>query len=59
MVWRALRRFLHDSTGATNIEYALIAAIVSIAGLTAMDALGISLETTYAEVGSHLIDAIN
>ena len=35
-----LRRLIRDSKGATAVEYAFVAVLVSIAGITAMQALG-------------------
>lgn len=40
MLERALRRFAVNETGATAIEYGLIAALIAVALITAMIALG-------------------
>ncbi len=32
--------FIRDETGATAIEYGLIAALISVAAIAAMDAMG-------------------
>ena len=37
--------FIQDESGATAIEYGLIAALVSVAGITAFQSLGTSLGT--------------
>ena len=42
-----LRALLRDDAGATAIEYGLIAALISIAAITAMGALGNTLVNTY------------
>jgi pilus assembly protein Flp/PilA len=42
-----LRRFLKDTTGATAIEYAPIAAGISIAIVVAVTAIGTSVNTMF------------
>ena len=37
----------HDESGATAIEYGLMAALISIAAITAMGALGNTLSNTF------------
>lgn len=53
-----LRRFARDESGATAIEYGLIAALVSIAGIAAMSAMGDSLEEMFETVSEELNNAI-
>jgi len=48
------RRFLRDATGATAIEYALVAAGVSLAIAAAVNALGTEVQTKYTNVLSSL-----
>ncbi len=50
--------FLKDDSGATAIEYGLIAALVSVAAITALSAMGESLVTIFEEVSSKLDGAI-
>lgn len=50
--------FLKDESGATAIEYGLIAALVSVAGITALGAMGNSLEDMFNVVKSNLDDAV-
>jgi pilus assembly protein Flp/PilA len=45
-----IRRFLSDDTGATSIEYAVIASLLSIAIVTVVAGLGSKLQTTYQSV---------
>jgi pilus assembly protein Flp/PilA len=45
---------LCNETGATAIEYGLIAAGISIAIITAVQALGTSLNTTFTSVSTAL-----
>ena len=47
---RHLRRILKSSSGATSIEYALIAALVSVGAITAMGSLGTSLSGMLSHV---------
>ena len=50
----AIRAFLNDETGATAIEYGLIAALVSVAAIAAMGAIGDSLATLFNTVAGEL-----
>ena len=52
-----LMLFLKDDSGATAIEYGLIAALVAVAAITALGALGDSLVTIFEEVSSKLDSA--
>ncbi len=47
-----LTRFLKDDSGATAIEYGLIAALVSVGAIGALTALGGSLNTLFTTVSS-------
>ncbi len=49
--------FLKDDSGATAIEYGLIAALVSVAAITALSALGDGLVTIFETVSSELTAA--
>ena len=42
-----LKKLLNDTTGATAIEYGLMAALISVAAISAMGALGNSLVNTF------------
>lgn len=44
---RRPRRFMSDESGATAIEYAMIAAGVSIAVATAVTSIGTTMNTLY------------
>ncbi len=52
------REFAHDESGATAIEYGLIAALVSVAGITALNAMGDSLEEMFETVAGELNNAV-
>ena len=49
----AMNKFLQlirDSKGATAIEYGLIAALIAVAAIAAMQGLGASLNSTFTNV---------
>jgi pilus assembly protein Flp/PilA len=47
-------RFLKDNSGATAIEYGLIAAGISIAIIAVVQTVGTSLNTTFTSVSNAL-----
>jgi pilus assembly protein Flp/PilA len=47
-------RFIADKSGATAIEYGLLAALVSVAAMLALIAMGDSLETMFTSVADIL-----
>jgi pilus assembly protein Flp/PilA len=49
-----VRAFIRNESGATAIEYGLIAAGISIAIIGAVNAVGGSLTTTFSSVSSAL-----
>ena len=49
-----IRRFLADETGATAIEYGLIAAGISLAIISVVNGLGTSLKTKFTSISSSL-----
>jgi pilus assembly protein Flp/PilA len=49
--------FVRDEDGATAIEYGLIAALVSVAAIGALTAMGNSLSTMFNTVSSSLSNA--
>jgi pilus assembly protein Flp/PilA len=46
--------FLRDQSGATAIEYALIAAGIAVVIIAAVNSVGTALNTTFTSVGSNL-----
>lgn len=54
----AIRRFLKDESGATAIEYGLIAALVSIIVITGALAVGGSLGDLYNMISSKVTGAM-
>ena len=53
------RSFLSDETGATAIEYGLIAALVSVAAIVALQFMGNSLRLIFNVVATELNAAAN
>ncbi|QNN64675.1 Flp family type IVb pilin [Sphingomonas rhizophila] len=47
-------KFVRDSKGATAIEYGLIAALIAVAAIAAMQSVGSKLGTTFNNVSSQL-----
>lgn len=54
-----IKNLLKDESGATAIEYGLIAALVSVAAIGALTAMGSSLESMFTEVSNQLGTAVN
>jgi pilus assembly protein Flp/PilA len=49
-----LKRFLKNEDGATAIEYGLIAALIGVAIIVAVTAVGTSLQDTFNNVSTKL-----
>ena len=47
-------KLLRDSKGATAIEYGLIAALIAVAAIGAMQGIGSKLSTTFNNVSNSL-----
>ncbi len=50
-------KLLSDESGATAIEYGLIAALISVVIITAVTAVGSNLSGTFSRIGSALSSA--
>ncbi|PLK70466.1 Flp family type IVb pilin [Rhizobium sp. TH135] len=50
-------RFVKDESGATAIEYGLIAALISVALITGATTLGTALNNTFAGVSTKMTNA--
>ncbi len=50
-------RFINDESGATAIEYGLIAALIAVAVITALQLVGTELTGTFNKVGNKLTEA--
>ncbi len=53
-----LKKIRKDESGATAIEYGLIAALVSVAAIGALTAMGNSLTTMFTTVSGALATAV-
>ncbi len=53
-----IKSFLSDESGATMIEYGLVAALVSVAAIVALGLLGDSLKAIFAFVATELGNAV-
>ena len=47
-----IRKLIKSSKGATAIEYGLIAALIAVAAIAAMQGIGTSLKSTFNSVSS-------
>jgi pilus assembly protein Flp/PilA len=51
---KTLKRFAKDESGATAIEYGLIAAGISVAIITVVQGLGTKLTNTFTNISTKL-----
>src|ERR1019366_2950041 len=51
---QTIRRFLADESGATAIEYGLIAAGISLAIIAVVNGIGVKLNTKFSSINSSL-----
>jgi pilus assembly protein Flp/PilA len=56
-MYRVLMRFVKDESGATAIEYGLIAAGIAVAIIPVVKGLGANLKTTFGSVQTALTPA--
>ena len=49
-----IKKFIRDNKAATAIEYGLIAALIAVAGITAMGAVGNGVSNTFNKVSAKL-----
>ena len=47
-----ISRFVRDESGATAIEYGLIAALIAVVIVTAVTTIGTKLNTSFGNVGN-------
>ena len=50
----AIRKFIKNNKGATAIEYGLIAALIAVAAVAAMGALGNQITKTFTNVTTNM-----
>jgi pilus assembly protein Flp/PilA len=53
-----IRAFLKNNKGATAIEYGLIAALIAVAAIAAMQGLGNQLRSTFATTSTKMAAGI-
>jgi pilus assembly protein Flp/PilA len=56
-MYNLIVRFVRDETGATAIEYGLIAAGISVAIIAVVNSLGSQLKSTFTNLSSQLATA--
>ncbi len=49
-------RFIKDESGATAIEYGLIAALIAVGIIAAATTLGTNISTTFTTIGKKMAD---
>jgi pilus assembly protein Flp/PilA len=49
-----INKLMRDENGATAIEYGLIAALIAVAAITAMQGLGTQLTETFTEASTKM-----
>jgi pilus assembly protein Flp/PilA len=54
MMMTKIFKMIRDSRGATAIEYGLIAALIAVAAIVAMQSVGTKLGTTFNNVSNEL-----
>lgn len=52
-----IRKLIKNEKGATAIEYGLIAALIAVAAIGAMSAIGTKLSATFSSVATNLSTA--
>ena len=58
LMFANIKSFVADESGATAIEYGLIAALVSVAAIAALRGMGNSLSNLFTEVSGQLSTAV-
>ena len=56
---KSFKHFCSDESGATAIEYGLIAALVSVAAIGALTTMGNSLKSLFGTVSNSMTNAVN
>ena len=51
---RLLQRFARDETGATAIEYGMIAALIAVVIITAVTALGTNISAAFKKIADEI-----
>jgi pilus assembly protein Flp/PilA len=53
-MFSSLKKFVRDDSGATAIEYGLIASLIAVVIIAAVTTVGNKLTTTFTEVSNNL-----
>jgi pilus assembly protein Flp/PilA len=53
-VKRLIKQFLNDESGATAIEYGLIAALIAVVIIGAVSAVGTNLQGTFNNIANNV-----
>jgi pilus assembly protein Flp/PilA len=53
-VFQSIKNFVSNDSGATAIEYALIASLIAVFIITAVQTVGTKVSTVFTEVGNAL-----
>lgn len=53
-MFKPVKRFAANESGATAIEYALIASLIAVFIITAVQTVGTKVRTVFTEIGSSL-----
>jgi pilus assembly protein Flp/PilA len=53
-MFKSIRKFAGDEAGVTAIEYALIASLIAVFIITAVQTVGTKVSTVFTEVGNTL-----
>jgi pilus assembly protein Flp/PilA len=53
-MFKSLKTFVADESGVTAIEYALIASLIAVFIITAIQTVGTKVSTVFTEVGNTL-----
>lgn len=51
---KTISRFMNDESGATAIEYGLLAALISVVIIGAVRSLGVTLQGTFTDINTEL-----
>jgi len=53
-MFKSMKTFAADESGATAIEYALIASLIAVFIITAVSTVGTKVSTVFIEIGNTL-----
>ena len=58
-MWKSIEAFCTDETGATAMEYALIAGLVSIVSVVSWTAMGNTFNAGYTTISGAMTNAVS